>query len=218
MKSEHKTLQIKSLCFQLEDDSYSIPRCSEIDSFLPLLIPFAIMNSNFFMNDIFACKWHNFLTSNKGISGTEIQTKVWEPVFAECIELIHNLEHEKISIGEAKKIFGEKEKCEIQQSIKCLLLGIRTCEHTFELGLKNVAVQLSNQNTEVHADEIAKTFAIETTADWIHDITNKISEWCCVQGLSEIADTLMQILENLNLILVDIKHLESFTSQVNFFL
>ena len=215
LKSEYENLQIKSLCVRLEDDSYSLPHCYKIDPFIPLLIPFAIINSTEFINDIFACKWHGALNTMRGIVETEIPTNVWKPIFAECIQLMHNLEHEKLSIGDASFFFAGKEKSEIHQSIKRLLLGIKMCEHVSVLGLKNVAVHLNNQNPELHVDKITKTYLVETTPDWVHGITKKISEWCCVQSLCEMADTLMQILENFTSLPKEIEYLELFTSQVN---
>ena len=182
-----------------------------------MLIPFAIMNSEEYKNDIFVCKWRDALKANKGIVGSEVPSLIWEPVFSDCTQLLYDLEHEEVTISKAVALFEKMDKGGIEQSIKKMASGVKTCAIILKLGWKNLALKLVSKTSKIQIDTISKAMTTQTVKpDWITQVASKIDDWCCVQRLSEMADTMIEIVEDLDSSTLEMKYLNMFSSQVKY--
>lgn len=211
LSGNNKEMNVKCLCEEHEKDEYTFPCFDEVNQFVSILIPFAILNSKRFRNDIFHQFWNNFLKSNKGLPADEIVNGIWKPAVNECSNILLLLENGHITIFEARKVFGSKEKTDNVTAIQKL--------HCAFLAFDTISWSELAQSTDINDIEriISSKANNLNHLQWIERTTSIISEWSGVDKLSDVADSVLSILEGLEITLPekDIVNLEAFSSKVH---
>ena len=213
LENDYKKNTIKTLCQQVEDDSYVFPCFDEARKFVPILIPFAVLISKCFDNDIFRHFWKQFLQQRREIEVDEIIPQIWTPTIDSCIDILWTLEHEHITISEAKRMFGSKERSDNEHSIQKLVSAFKVID---ALGWTELRKNLPTNNSSIESVISSHDASHAQKPHWIPSISKKINEWSSVDKLMDSADFVCKVIEGLEITLLENEQemLQIFSSMV----
>lgn len=223
---------INSLC-TYDNNVWNFPSFPDADIILPMLIQFAIMNSDELKNDVYYYKLQQ-LTTHLGQDSTliEIYQDMWVPLFDHCCTVADELRKEVITLSNLCELFGRTESADSEKTIENLLSAVEKCNSPFAGDIGSLAdFCLEHKVFDINRLEIAiksdispgcKLFDISKVAitiktkpfdkKWLKEIGKKITKWSNVQALSNEADQLKETLEVFGL---DGSLVSSFTKEVH---
>lgn len=192
----YKESVVNSLCFYDETNVWCFPLFPEAKIVTPMLVQFAILNSEKFKNDIFYYKLQQ-LTKNlsQELSLEEVYQLLWVQLFDHCYTVANNLKKEVITLSSLINLFGSTDLADSEETIKKLLSAMEKCQsplvHNFD-SLVDHCFQHNLSNISKVA-EIIKSEPLDL--EWVTKIGEKITEWSNVQTFSNEADQFKDILE-----------------------
>ncbi|XP_019856423.1 PREDICTED: uncharacterized protein LOC109584956 [Amphimedon queenslandica] len=188
----HQEYLIKSLC-NYDDGEWDFPLFPEAKMITPMLVQFAVMNSEGFKNDIFYYKKKQLEKSVTQESSLEdVCESFWVPLFDHCCTVADELKEETITLSNLSSLFGSTESADSEKTIERLLSAVEKChaQCTKDIGL---LADLSIQN-DIH--KLATFIESEPlNMQWVKKLGKKITDWSNVQALSAEADYLMEIIK-----------------------
>ena len=198
----------------MENDCYVFPCFDEANHFLSILIPFAVLNSKYFDNDIFRQLWSEFL--RKDIKINEIVPQIWNPVMEASEKMLSSLEVGEIQISEARKLFGSKEKSDNINAIQKLVSAFAVINYYCSLGWMKLSQILKSDSNNIEKAIASYHSNNHHKHDWIDDIADRINRWSSVDKLIDSADCVLNVVEGLDIELNEDEHgrLEQFSSKV----
>ena len=192
LSNHHKSL-VNSLC-TYDDDIWSFPSFPEAETVIPMLIQFAIMNSETLKNDIFYYKMQQLeknITHDSSLE--EIYQTFWLPLFDHCCNVADKLKNETITLNSLSKLFGDTESADSEKTIEKLISAVEKCHaHCSEdIGMVADLFLQTNDMSEVVTLIDSKPLDIQ----WMKTLGRKIADWSNVHQFSNEADQLMDTLE-----------------------
>lgn len=206
---------INSLC-TYDNNVWNFPSFPDADIILPMLIQFAIMNSDELENDVYYYKLQQLKTHlSQDSSLVEIYQTMWVPLFDHCCTVADELRKEVITLSNLCKLFGSTDSADSEKTIENLLSTVEKCnspsvmdigfladlclEHkVFDLNRLGIAIK-SGISPKCMLFDIRKVaLVIETKPlkkEWLKEIGTKIKKWSNVQALSNEADQLKETIE-----------------------
>ena len=188
----HQEYLVKSLC-NYDDEVWDFPLFPEANVITPMLVQFAIMNSEEFTNDIFYYKMQQLTKCITQESSLEdVHQSFWVPLFDHCCTVADEIKRETIALSSLSELFGSTESADSEKTIERLLAAVEKCHApcTKDIGLlTDLCVQ-----SDIHK----LVTLIETESlnmQWVKKLGKKITDWSNVQTLTNEADHLMETLE-----------------------
>ena len=207
VKKDFRQFPINSLCVWNQNEPY-IPCLCTATPLVPMLIPFAVMNS--LKNELYYCKWQDVSQNLKNhTSIDEICSDIWMPVFEFCTALVQKLRKRDILIREAEALFANENEADTIKNITQLVTAVQKCQSS---DWKFLAVNYC----EVSVKELVRAIPCEShNSTWIGDTTKIIRDWCSVRKLLPFADVMLQIFNDFKA--ETFLQLHMFSSQVRYF-
>ncbi len=202
------------MCQETENDCYIFPCFDEASHFLSILIPFAVLNSKYFDNDIFRQLCRNeFLQLKRELEINDVVPAIWTPIMQTSKKLLSALKHGDIQISEARKLFGSKEKSDNINAIQKLESAFSVINY---LGWMKLSQTLQSNNGNI--EKAIASYGNLQKQVWIDQIADRINKWSSVDKLTDSADCVLNILVGLKIELLeeDQETLELFSSMVLF--
>ena len=209
-------IKIKDLCQVTKDDSYTFPCFEEVDQFIHILIPFSVLNSKYFDNDIFRQSWSEFFHARKSLQIEDIVPHIWIPALQRCRNILLTLENENMTISESRKTFGSKETTDNVVAIWRLQSAISVVEN---LGWAELSQSIQSEGSNsICIEEVMSSYSTKLVQKpkWIDCVANKMNEWSSVDKLTDSADVVLKVVQGLEIAIPEKEQetLELFSSMV----
>ena len=183
---------INELCTEL----WTFPLFPEAQSLAPMLIQFAIMNSESLKNDVF---YHELKKLKETLvqepSLDTIHQNVWVPLFEHCCSVADDLKDEKITLSSLNKLFGSTDSADIEKTVDRLCCAVAKCCSLSAGDIRSLN-GVCTQNKVSNVEELVKVIPFEhPDSKWVKEIARKITNWSTVHDVSNEADFVIKMFE-----------------------
>ena len=188
----HQKYLVKSLC-NYDDGQWDFPLFPEAKVITPMLVQFAVMNSEEFKNDIFYFKLkqlENCITQESSLE--DVHQSFWVPLFHHCCTVADEIKRETITLSSLSELFGSKESADSEKTIERLLSAVEKCHAPCTKDIGSLS-DLCIQNDIHKLATLIKSASLNM--QWVKELGKKITDWSNVKALSNEADQLMEIVE-----------------------
>ena len=195
-EEEYANNQLNELC-KTCDGIWKFPIINEPAPSICMLVQFAIMTSSFHQTDLFYTKWEVF--KHEMLSSEPHNYSAWDNWFSTLYCLVESLENYQIKFSQLFELFGGQERGDIKINIERLAEALNKCslESIGDIEWISERIDLSQSNL---IDSIDSIFHCKSgDIKWIDELTKKIAEWHSVRKLSQYADEMLGILDNLGI-------------------
>lgn len=129
IRKDYSQEPINSLCYQCPSQKVQFMCFESAD-------PLQLMLSNFYVlcdkhrSDLFQHIWISKLNDvNDTLTIPDVVTKIWDPVFSECCQLIESVYSRSIKLKDVDRLFKCIERESITNHLKNLFLAIESCRN-----------------------------------------------------------------------------------------
>lgn len=187
-----REMHINELCTEL----WTFPLFPEAQSSTPMLVQFAIMNSESLKNDVF---YHELQKLKETLiqepSLDTIHQNVWVPLFDHCRSVAADLKDENITLSSLNKLFGSTDSADIEKIIDRLCCAVAKC-CSLPAGDIRLLNGLYTQNKVSNVEDLVKVIPFECPdSKWVKEIARKIANWSTVHDVTNEADFVMKMFE-----------------------
>ena len=226
---KYDDLSCSDLCTET-NEGLSFPCLSEAKPLNDLLIPYAIMTSAIYSNDIFHVKWGEVTTECQtqlasSVSTTDngeavsqctevIYEHAWLPAFSHCNQLIEGLQNETIQFGDVEDQFKHLEEGTIKMTIERLNQAITVSSN---VSMKTLEAWVLKHSIEMFTvDDFIKGVAmhIDVTCTWIHKASKAIECWLSMQDLRNTATSILGVLKAMGVQVQRFPELRAYSEEV----
>ena len=201
--------KIKDLCFACGKNVWQFPVFNEANVLVPMLIPFAVMTSEIYRNDIFYHTWNKQINLHSiALSFSDLYEFVWSPSIEYCTEVLEKLQTSSISVGEVGVLFKGQEHVKIKDTITRFASALNIIQSPIDVPkLANHFCKTTSLSAVM--DEVTSKRC--KTDCWIGQLAKDVELWNDISPLKVQAAALQDILSAFNINSVE---LTAFANQV----
>ena len=199
--------KIKDLCFACGKNVWQFPVFNEANVLVPMLIPFAVMTSEMYRNDIFYHTWNKQINLYLiTLSFSDLYEFVWSPSIEYCTEVLEKLQTSSISVGEVGVLFKGQEHVKIKDTITRFASAMNIIQSPIDVS-KLVHLFCQTNSLSAVIDKTSK----RCKTDWIDQLAKAVELWNDISPLKVQAAALKDTLSAFNIKSVE---LTAFANQV----
>lgn len=173
--------RINELCVENGEQSWDYPVLNEAAAISTMLVPFAILSSDEFKNDIFYCQWKDLIRKlDNTMTWFDIYNTLWVPVLDYCTDLLQKLEHQCITLYEVDMLLKGQGAIVIAESISRLANGV----HLYAVPVNFLQLAQEFASPKLHNISISSLIAraaIKSTkgclTNWVEAVAANIFKW-----------------------------------------
>ena len=220
--------------FVEDGEQLYFPCLKEAKPLNKLLIPYTVMTSRMYSNNIFHIRWRKVskesqaqlasivLQHDDAVDVSKavevINDHVLCPAFTHCTQLINDLRNEIIQFGAMEDLFAPLEEGTIKMTIERLSQATAICSSVSMKSLQDWV--LHNPENVFEPDDFIKELAFETLAaddksTWINATAKRIEWWVSMQDLEGAANIILNVLKFMGIQVEKFPDLQAYSADVS---